>query len=83
MRALVGGLSRSPRRALFNMPVKALPAIGARPTEGEFYSPSDVAVAKDGSIFVVDSGNSRIQKLDASGTFVKAFGSAQLDVPLG
>lgn len=56
------------------------------PAAGEFYSPSDVAIANDGSLFVVDSGNSRVQKLDAGGTFLKVFGTAgdgKLNNPLG
>jgi DNA-binding beta-propeller fold protein YncE len=37
--------------------------------------PWDVAVADDGSIFVADTFNHRIQKLGADGTFIKMWGT--------
>lgn len=43
--------------------------------EGEFNLPRDVAVAKDGRIYVVDGGNFRIQVFDRDGKFIKTFGS--------
>jgi hypothetical protein len=48
---------------------------------GEFLSPRGIAVDNDpksssyGDIYVVDSGNSRIQKFDSQGHFVVMFGS--------
>lgn len=42
---------------------------------GEFNLPSDAAVAPDGLLWVLDSGNFRVQAFDRSGRFVKAFGS--------
>lgn len=47
--------------------------------EGHLNSPSDVAVAADGSVFVADShsfddGNNRIVKFSRDGKFVKAWG---------
>lgn len=42
--------------------------------EGGFNSPKNMAVAPDGSIYVADTNNHRIQKFDASHNFVKAWG---------
>lgn len=41
---------------------------------GDFNFPRDVAVGKDGRLYVVDSGNFRIQVFDRSGKFLKSFG---------
>ena len=45
----------------------------------EFNGPSDVLVAPDGSIFVVDGhgadGNNRVMKFDADGNFLKTWGT--------
>lgn len=50
--------------------------IGKRGTgPGEFNLPRDVVVAKDGSIYVVDSGNFRVQHLTEEGVFISQFGS--------
>lgn len=43
--------------------------------EGEFNLARDAAIAPDGRVYVVDSGNFRIQVFDRDGKFVKAFGS--------
>ena len=37
--------------------------------------PRDVAVTADGSLYVVDSGNFRVQKFSPDGKFISAFGS--------
>ena len=42
--------------------------------EGEFNLPRDVAIGKDGNIYVVDGGNFRIQVLRQDGSFVRSFG---------
>ena len=42
---------------------------------GEFNLPRDVAIGKDGRLYVVDGGNFRIQVLDKEGKFIKSFGS--------
>ena len=48
-------------------------------SEDEFNQPSDVLVAPDGSIFVVDGhgsrGNNRVMKFDADGEFIMQWGS--------
>ena len=41
---------------------------------GQFDSPAGVAVADDGSIYVADFNNHRIQQFDHSGGFVRAWG---------
>ena len=49
---------------------------------GTFNEPWDVAVAPDGSIFVADTFNHRIQKFDSTGRFIKMWGKfAQGDTP--
>jgi len=50
--------------------------IGKRGTEkGEFNLPRDAAIAPDGSIYVVDGGNFRVEKFSADGKFLSTFGS--------
>lgn len=41
---------------------------------GEFNLPRDVAIGKDGRLYVVDGGNFRIQVFDQDGKFIKTFG---------
>ena len=42
---------------------------------GMFKNPRDLAVAPDGSLYVADSGNHRIQHLDKNGNVIKVWGS--------
>ena len=57
-----------------NTPAKL--AVGERGAgDGQLTAPKGVALASDGSIFVTDSGNHRIEKFDANGKFLFAFGS--------
>ena len=50
--------------------------IGTRGTEpGTFNLPRDAAVAPDGSLYVVDGGNFRVQKFSPDGKFISTFGS--------
>ncbi len=44
-------------------------------TEGLFFTPRNVAVASDGTVYVADTSNHRIQVFDANGAFVRAWGS--------
>ena len=49
-------------------------AIGAQASVGQFNFPSDVAVAPDGTVYVADWGNHRIQRFSADGTFLSTWG---------
>jgi DNA-binding beta-propeller fold protein YncE len=50
--------------------------IGKRGTgPGEFNLPRDAVVAPDGSIYIVDGGNFRVQKFSADGKFISTFGA--------
>lgn len=42
---------------------------------GEFNLPRDVAVGKNGQLYVVDGGNFRVQVFDRNGKYLQAFGS--------
>jgi DNA-binding beta-propeller fold protein YncE len=54
----------------------ALPDIGRRGDQpGEFNLPRDVAVAPDGTLYVVDSGNFRIQSFEPDGRHRQVFGA--------
>jgi len=51
-------------------------AIGTRGGKpGEFNLPVDAAMARDGTLYVLDSGNFRVQAFDSEGRFLRAFGS--------
>jgi DNA-binding beta-propeller fold protein YncE len=43
--------------------------------QGEFNLPLQIAVAGDGTVYVVDSGNFRVQAFDGEGRFQTSFGS--------
>ena len=44
--------------------------------DGEFINPSGVALDRTGNLYVVDTGNQRIQKFDADSNFILKWGSA-------
>ena len=46
-------------------------------------APQGVAVGTDGSIYVADSGNSRVEQFDGSGTFVRAYTQSGLSMNNG
>lgn len=61
-------------------------AIGTRP--GELYGPRALAFDASGTVFVMDTGNKRIQKFDPSGRLIGQLGGAgaapgQLNEPIG
>ncbi|HXZ41674.1 MAG TPA: 6-bladed beta-propeller [Terriglobales bacterium] len=43
-------------------------------TPGDFSKPTNVAVDKDGNLFVTDTLNDRVEVFDADGGFIRAFG---------
>lgn len=60
----------------------------AEGSEGLFYGPRDVVVDGEGNIYVVDTGNKRIQKFSPEGTFLgqwggEGTGSGQFREPVG
>ncbi|MCS7198015.1 MAG: 6-bladed beta-propeller [Candidatus Bipolaricaulota bacterium] len=57
------------------------------PGDGQFDGPTDIAIDPSGFIYVVDSGNHRIQKFDLAGRFVSKWGTrgtgdGQFETPL-
>jgi sugar lactone lactonase YvrE len=63
-------------------PYKFLRAIGTKSGKhdlrapGDFSQPTNVAVDKEGNLFVSDTWNDRIQVFDADGNFIRTFGKA-------
>lgn len=56
--------------------------------DGQFNTPRNIAISPDGTIFVADSGNHRIQVFDSEGNFVTSWGEfgelpGQLNEPWG
>lgn len=59
-----------------NLDGQALAPIGRRGSgSGEFNLPVDAGVAPDGTLWVLDGGNFRVQAFDAQGRFLRMFGS--------
>jgi uncharacterized repeat protein (TIGR01451 family) len=46
-----------------------------------FNNPSGIAVDASGNVYVVDTGNNRVQKFDGSGNYLMTFGQGQLSQP--
>ena len=74
----IGGVSSELHRVrVFNARTgEFLFDIGKRGTgPGEFNLPRDVAIGKDGQIYVVDGGNFRVQIFDRDGKYMGSFGT--------
>ncbi len=74
----IGGVSTDQHRVrVFNGRTGAhLFDIGKRGTgPGEFNLPRDLAIGKEGRLYVVDGGNFRVQIFDKDGKFLKSFGA--------
>ena len=55
---------------------RLLRVIGKRGSgDGEFNLPADAALAADGTLWVLDAGNFRVQSFDSEGRFLSKFGS--------
>jgi len=59
-----------------------------RANAGKFYGPRGIAVAPDGTLYVTDTGNKRVQHFDADGRFLGVFGGpgsgeGQFSEPVG
>ena len=53
---------------------------GAGSARGQFNQPIGVASAPDGTIYVVDQGNARVQRFDPDGSFIGLWGAEEGDV---
>jgi len=51
--------------------------------DGEFQHPTGIAVDQEGNVYVADYENQRVQKLDASGSFVQAWSTESGGTPEG
>ncbi|OGS92248.1 MAG: 6-bladed beta-propeller [Gallionellales bacterium GWA2_60_18] len=74
----IGGVSSTNHRVMVfdALSGEHLSDIGKRGNgPGEFNLPRDVAVGKDGRLYVVDGGNFRVQIFDAGGKYLQSFGS--------
>lgn len=58
-----------------SLPDKYLFSIGAQAPVGQFNEPCGLAIAGDGSVYVSDVGNQRIQVFSPTGQFVRAWGA--------
>lgn len=75
----IGGVSSENHRirVFDSMTGEHLRDIGKRGREpGEFNLPRDLAIGKDGRLYVVDGGNFRVQIFDADGKYIDSFGAA-------
>src|SRR5262245_24693061 len=77
--ALTLALGATTAHALF-LPLGSFGSTGSG--AGQFQAPVGAAVRQStGDVYVADSGNKRVQKFDATGTFIAAFGAGQLSNP--
>lgn len=58
---------------------KELRRIGTKgANEGELFFPTNIALDKEGNVYVSDTGNARVQKFDAQGTYLMQYGGIGL-----
>ncbi len=76
-----GGIdSQRHRLLIYDAQGRLLSIVGRRGSaDGEFNLPTHVAVAPDGTVYVLDSGNFRVQAFDAQGKFLRSWGKAGRD----
>lgn len=72
-----GGIETEQHRVLtYGDKGRLIHTLGRRGSgEGEFNLPADAAVGPDGTLWVLDAGNFRVQAFDAGGRFLRMFGS--------
>jgi DNA-binding beta-propeller fold protein YncE len=77
--ALMGALAASAQASLLS----ASGSFGSPGSgNGQFQSPRGVAIQQSsGNVFVADSGNGRVEKFSAGGSFLAAFGQGRLSFP--
>jgi hypothetical protein len=52
--------------------------------DGQFQGPTGVAIQQaSGNVYVIDSGNARVEKFTPTGSFISAFGQGRLSSPRG
>lgn len=72
-----GVASMSHQVVVYNKDGEKVGVIGGRGTEeGKFNLPTHAAVGVDGTLYVLDTGNFRVQVFDKDGKFLRAWGSA-------
>jgi len=83
-RDFAGNIDQTPAERSFTvqqslLPDKFLFAIGAQAPVGQFNGPTGIAVAPDGTVYVADMENNRIQRFTATGAFIGMWGSLGID----
>src|SRR5215468_9778569 len=80
--ALTSALGAATAHASLLSPISSFGTPGSG--NGQFQSPLGVAIqASSGNVYVVDSGNARVEKFFPDGSFISAFGQGQLSSPRG
>lgn len=76
-----GGIDSSRHRLMiYGADDKAPTVVGRRGTgDGEFNLPTHIALAPDGTVYVLDAGNFRIQAFTSDGEFLRSWGKVGRD----
>ena len=81
--ALAGSIEGVPQVAVFDQNGNELRRFGSYGSgPGQFSRPLDVAVAPDGSFYVVDEGNQNVQKFNSLGNYLYTIGTTGQPGPL-